>query len=475
MYIKFTNNTNAEVSIKGLQVVRAYFMWGLGQQNDCSEDETQDGTYDFAPRQDYPCNYEKCGGMSYTGFTHDNTYFQQVVNGNQPYGTILSRGIPYSWHWTNPLATFSGFNNNTNYVAKAHCLFNFNNVGLCDDNGIEIINPNDSRLQDGSVHDIPFLISLDNSHWFTCHHGKSIHHMAHSIDLATHEFLKDYYNDEPGAENTLYLLIPNNPDPGVNFFLPDGETGLVNLYRVYQTKPCCPTISSSVQGGGSVSPAGGPFSVPQQGKRFDMYQAAGSYLTDVQIDGISKNAITPYTAQWSDLNLGGLGMEGHSIRGYFAHQNIIPPHCNIPHTDYNDHTNHSDTTHQNFENHANSYGDWGYFDQEQYYHDDYPYQNFNNHIDSVHTNFSDHNDVAGEYWEYFDQEQYYHGDVPHVNFNNHADSNFWDHANSYGDWGYFDQEQYYHEDIPHQNFDNHSDVTFADWTNYNDTPHCDEF
>ena len=207
-----------------------------------------DGTNDFATRHDYPCNYETCGGMSYTGFSHDNKYFQQVVNGNQPAGTILFRDATYSWQWTNPTATFSGYND---YLASAHCLFNFNNVRLCDDDG------NSEESLYATTNEVPFLISLDNYHWCTFYQCKNNHTMAHSVDLASHPYLKYYYNDAPGATNTLYLVIPNNPNPGVNLFLADGESGLVNLYRVYETKPCCPTITSGPVGSGTISPWGG--------------------------------------------------------------------------------------------------------------------------------------------------------------------------------------------------------------------------
>ena len=309
MYFNFTNNDpTVDIRIKELQTVRCYCMKFLFDQAACSGDQTQTGV-DFATGHDYPCNYDKCGGMSYTGFTHDNHYFQQIVNGNQPDGAILEPGTTYSWQWTNPSATFPGFQGNTNYVAKAHCLFNFNNVSLCDDDG----NP----VSNATTTEVPFQISLDGTNWFTFYQPQNNVHLPHGIDLATHEYLKNYYNDAPGASNTLYLLIPANPDPGVNLFLADGETGLINLYRVYETKPCCPTISTAVTGSGTISPSGGPFAIPEQGKTFDMTPSGGGSLLDVEIDDVSKGPVDPYNVEWDDINLN-LGMEGHEILAEFS-------------------------------------------------------------------------------------------------------------------------------------------------------------
>ena len=93
MYITFTNNDDqVHVWIKDLQIVRGYAMYPLPNQGSCPGDQTQDGSSDFTTRHDHPCNYETCGGLSYTGFIHDNSHFQQIVNGNQTDGTILRAG-----------------------------------------------------------------------------------------------------------------------------------------------------------------------------------------------------------------------------------------------------------------------------------------------------------------------------------------------------------------------------------------------
>ena len=171
--------------------------------------------------------------------------------------------------------------------------------------------------------EVPFLISINNSNWYTFYHPKkNYYNLAHGIDLAIHPYLKDYYNDAPNASNTLNLLIPNNPAPGVNFFLADGETGLINLYRVYETKPCCPTIMSSAGSGGSISPTPGPFTIPTQGRTFDMTANGGSQLSNVTVDGTSKGTSDPYNVQMSDLNMG-LGMEGHTISASFTPDQTI--------------------------------------------------------------------------------------------------------------------------------------------------------
>jgi hypothetical protein len=138
--------------------------------------------------------------------------------------------------------------------------------------------------------------------------------MAHSIDLATHPYLKDFFNDTPGGSNTLYFKIINNP--GINLKLVDGG-GYINVYRYYKTKPCCPTITSSAVGGGTISPSGGPFTIPEQGKTFDMSANSGYQLSNVAVDGTSKGTSDPYTVQMGDLNMS-LGMEGHEIEATFT-------------------------------------------------------------------------------------------------------------------------------------------------------------
>ncbi len=230
--LSFTNcDPSVTVWIKGLQIVRGYGMCQLpcdssqqcnggtcnGSGTPCSTNQTQSGSNDLAPRQDYPCNYENCGGMSCTGFFYDNHN-----------GTLLQRGTTYSWTWTNPNASFGSYNS---YAGSSHCLFNLNNVTIPSNQG------------NATTPDIPFQLSLDNTNWKTFYHSRTnagangeSFNMAHGVDLATDSFLSQYYDDRPNYPNTLYLRIPTNPDPGVDLQLNDGADGRINLYRVYRTK-----------------------------------------------------------------------------------------------------------------------------------------------------------------------------------------------------------------------------------------------
>ncbi len=300
------------VYLQGLQIVREYDMKSLGDS--CSPGSSPSGDNDLATRVDYPCNYETCGGMSTTAYNPaDNV------------GPILRYGYLYSWTWSNPPATFNGYNT---YDEKAHCNFNLNNVALCDTNGNVYDIDTQSNFQRAATNDVPFLLSLDNQNWATYYHGKSNYHYAHGVDLATDPVLSQYYNDGPNASNTLYIKLLTDPGNGLSLKLIDGG-GLVNLYRTYKTKPCCPTITSGPVGSGTISPWGGPFPVPQGGKTFDMSASNGYHLSDVEIDGTSKGSTDPYNVQWSDLDLANLGMEGHEILAHFE-------------ADHSNHSDHSD-------------------------------------------------------------------------------------------------------------------------------------
>lgn len=178
----------------------------------------------FATRYDYACNDEKCGRASYTGYYYDN-HVGRILHPDYSYP---NNNYTYQWQWTNPDATFDGYNT---YLGRLHCLFNLDNVTLCDNNGSE---------HDADTIDVPFCLKINDSAWVTYYHCKTGNlTMAHGVDLATHSYLKDYYDDNPGGSNTLTLLIPNNPNPGYNLHLNDGGDGRVNLYRFYQTKTMC--------------------------------------------------------------------------------------------------------------------------------------------------------------------------------------------------------------------------------------------
>jgi hypothetical protein len=304
-YLTFTNGANVDVWIQGLQVVRGYDMNNLATDMQtpcpCQTDATEAERPDFASRLDYPCNYENCGGLSFTTHAPDNHVY---YTSGCPNGTILRPNQTYTWTWTNPSAvTHNGI---SNYVGPSHCLFNFNNVQLCDDNG-----NTPSNLQ-ATTDDIAFMLSLDNSHWSTFYHCKNNLNMAHSIDLATHSYLSQYYNDAPNGSNTLYLRIINNP--GVNLLLIDGGLGLLNLYRVYRTSSLCQTITVYQSSGGTISP--GTTTVKQgESKTFTITPNQGGQVTHVWTDGIDRGAISSYT--FSEV------LSPHTISATFSGPHVI--------------------------------------------------------------------------------------------------------------------------------------------------------
>ncbi len=230
--ITFTNNDpQVDVYIRGLQIVRGYDMTALGSSGASEIPQAAGSDSLGSTRQDFPCNYGKCGGRSFTTYA--------PANNNGP---KLVPGVTYTWEWTNPNATFNG---NDTYIGRWHTLFNFNNIALCNDDGEVFDDPNDQDFQRASTNDIEISLSLDNEHWARFYHCKSNYHMAHGVDLATHSILKNYYDDSPNGGNTLYFKITNNP--GINLKLMDG-IGLVNLYRFYKTNGCCESLCQGCLG-----------------------------------------------------------------------------------------------------------------------------------------------------------------------------------------------------------------------------------
>lgn len=312
----FWNDSNYTITLKGLQVIHGYFMRDLpcdypGREGcSCTEDATQSSENDFPqPREDHPCNYATCGGLSFTGYGHDNHNGDWSNDGiENPTGKILHPGTTYQWHWTTPQGTFDGYDT---YIAPRHHIFCLNNVHLCDDTGQE---------KDAiNTPDVAFQISLDSNfeHYATFYHCREGNiHMAHAVDLANDPNLKNYLNDAPVSSIDLYLRIVG--DPQVNFHLVDQKVGFCDLCRIYQTKPCCPTITSRTLGSGTISPLGGPFGIPQQGLTFYTSANSGYYNSLLQVDGTQKTIANPFTVNWSDLQMETLGMEGHTISAEFA-------------------------------------------------------------------------------------------------------------------------------------------------------------
>jgi hypothetical protein len=306
-WVSFTNSDshNITVYLKGLTIIRTYDMCTLptDEENQCYGSECVSEWWypehpDFADRRDYVCNLSNCGGISASYFGYNDEHKR------------IYPGETVTWQWTNEL------NPSNNYLGPEICLFNLNNIAL-------------SGVPNGD--DVKFMIAVNNGPFVNFYHTQDpSHHMAHSVDLANCSGLQEHYNDSPGATNYLHLHLDS--DAGAYFILCDGcdntpcpeqcEGGRVNIYRYYQTKPCCPTITSTVIGNGTIEPSG-PITVPKEGRTFEISAYNGYRISYIEVDGgTPKEPPDPYsghwnyTVQWSDLNMN-LGLEGHHIVAYF--------------------------------------------------------------------------------------------------------------------------------------------------------------
>jgi hypothetical protein len=267
--LTFTNDDpNVGVWINDFRIVRVYEICGMNKEDcgccigsnpvpapcgwpECNpsgyppcgveQDTGEAGNLDYT-RKDYACNTENCGNrLSYIGFGPDDHH--KVIQPNQT----------ADWTWTNPADI-------GNYVSRSVCFFNLNNVTL--------------SSEPAPGNDVKFSLKVNNSGWVDFYHSKLQRHSAHSVDLANHSGLSAYYNDNPGASNTLYLHLDENA--GVSFYLCDGcdaqecppcEGGRINIYRIYETVNNCKDNFDSAQddfmweivevNGGTVNETGG--------------------------------------------------------------------------------------------------------------------------------------------------------------------------------------------------------------------------
>ena len=258
-FLSFTNCSDVNVTIENLTIIRAYQMQSLSadlSDNGCNKGKTYLTQPDFATRQDYPCNYENCGGASLTSFDSNN------------YWKIVSPGQTITWNWNNPE------NPENNYLGPISCLFNFNNVVL---NVVPNANGYGPCATSG---DEKFSIKVNNSDWVDFYQtGVGGHYTAPSVDLVKVFPGPNGYNDAPGAGNSLQLTLDpeatyslalcdgcgsdscNVPTPGccpsLGVDCPScysscgGYGGNINIYRVYQTKNVYP-ITISYSTGGSI-------------------------------------------------------------------------------------------------------------------------------------------------------------------------------------------------------------------------------
>ncbi len=211
--INFSNQSNVGVWINNLRIMREYYMCNLplDMENLCTENGCSNGTTYAANgsldpgRNDCPCNYEQCGGLSVTGF---GSYSGA--------GSLVPYGGPLTWTFTNP-GYASG--QPANYVGPAICFFNLNNV--------DITGPS-------ADNDVRFQFNLNGNSIASMYNSRVPGHTsAAGIDLVK---FGAYYNDAPNATNTLKL---SNYTPSATIVLKDGGVGNINIYRVYNVTKLC--------------------------------------------------------------------------------------------------------------------------------------------------------------------------------------------------------------------------------------------
>jgi len=222
--LKFTNTSSVGVWINNLRIMRAYGMCALpcGPAGNCNDNTCPPGTGNCSSektyanngnlgRNDCPCNYTNCGGLSFTAWGPDNTQ-----------GYRITPGASKTWTIHNP-AYKSG--QTPNYRGPAICFFNLNNVDI-------------SSPVSGS--DVRFSFAL-NGHWIAdMYHSRNKNangNIGPGIDLVK---WPQYFNDSPNATNTLTVT---NQDSSTDILLMDGNdtgnTGRINIYRMYNVTKVC--------------------------------------------------------------------------------------------------------------------------------------------------------------------------------------------------------------------------------------------
>ena len=200
----FKNKSPVRVWINNLRIIRIYGMSSL-RTSVFSAKVPRESNGNLDPtRKDYPCNFESCGGYSFTKFGPDSSW-----NTIPP---ASSRG----WMFKNPIP------NPYNYVDSYTCFFNLNNLDI-DNNA--------------SGNDVRLGLSVNGSPPAIMYHSKlKDRNVAAGVDLATRHEFSGFFDDRPGAFNVVTLT---NYDPDVSLRLLDGGIGRVDVYRVYRTTPLC--------------------------------------------------------------------------------------------------------------------------------------------------------------------------------------------------------------------------------------------
>jgi hypothetical protein len=205
----FKNKSPVSVVIKNLCIVRIYGMKSLKTEfYELEELRGSKGTLDWT-REDHACNRDPkyCGGYSFTKFGPDESWKSVPPRS--------SRG----WMFTNP----NPKPEINNYVDPYLCFFNLNNLDID---------------KEASGDDVMFGLSVNGSPPVIMYHSKlKDRNVAAGVDLAAHTEFSGFFDDCPGAVNTVTLT---NFDPDVTLRLLDGNKGRVDVYRVYKTAPLIP-------------------------------------------------------------------------------------------------------------------------------------------------------------------------------------------------------------------------------------------
>jgi hypothetical protein len=214
----FTNWSTVDVVISNLKIMRVYNSEYLDYNSNPAwgyADSPRNGTFDNT-RIDKPCNYEGCGGLSYS-FIWDATNADKTI---PPSGTMT-----WTLDWSNC--------GSSNYLQKERCLFNFNQMYA------ESTDPNHAYVK---------LDAYLNGYSITSYYLSNLGPDTVGTTVYNHAFfpsydltLNNHYNDL-GA-NTVSLV--NRGSVGVRTTpAVDG----INIYRIYATESVCDYPCSECEG-----------------------------------------------------------------------------------------------------------------------------------------------------------------------------------------------------------------------------------
>jgi hypothetical protein len=275
--ITFENHSTVEVTLTSLRIFRVYQMCNLDWDKmgccegtascvstfpapigtvACSHGQSVASVGLDSTRVDYPCNFETCGGRSYS-FYKDPTFNNTIIPAG---GTV---------QWTFDFSSFSTHN----YLQGDVCLFNFNKIYPTSTD----TNNNYIKL-DTSINGntLPWGFYLSNQG----PSGGTQHPLYPSRDLAG--FLP-YYHDS--GTNTITLI--NSGSVPVKM---EDNYG-VNIYRIYQTSQVHPyTISTYTTEGGTITPWGNIELDKHDNQAFTIQANSGYTISQIRVDS---NTIYP--------------------------------------------------------------------------------------------------------------------------------------------------------------------------------------